>query len=200
MLGLLFRLRNSTRLTGPAVHIRPPRASDFKAWSGLREESRDFLKPWEPSWSSDALTKRGFKRRLERFNRDWEEGTGSPFFIIRNSDSRLLGGITVSNIRRGIVQSANIGYWIGEAHIRQGYMTEALQLTLDYCFRVLGLHRVEAACLQHNAASRKLLENNGFSEEGLARGYLCIDGRWQDHVTYAILRTDPRPVLPVREL
>ncbi|RED48641.1 GNAT family N-acetyltransferase [Aestuariispira insulae] len=199
MLGLLFGSRNNTRLTGPTVHIRPPKSRDYAAWSALREESRDFLKPWEPTWASDALSKRGFKRRLERFNREWEDGTGSPFFIIRNADSQLVGGITVSNIRRGIVQTANIGYWTGLPHIRKGYMAEALQLTLDYCFRIQGLHRVEAACLLRNSASRSLLESNGFTEEGLARQYLCIDGQWQDHVTYAILRTDPRPMPAVKE-
>lgn len=200
MLGLFLRHKNNIRLTGPNLQIRQPRPADYKAWCSLRADSQDFLKQWEPKWASDALTKAGYKRRLTKFLDDWQAGTGCAFFIHRNSDKQLVGGITISNIRRGIVQSANIGYWIGEAYARQGYMTEALQLTLEYCFRVLSLHRIEAACLQHNQPSRKLLENNGFTEEGLARQYLCIDSKWQDHVTYAILRTDPRPVISVKEL
>ena len=68
-------------------------------------------------------------------------------------------------------------------------------LVLSFAFETLGLNRVEAACLPHNAASRRLLIKLGFREEGLARRYLCIDGRWQDHVTHAILRGDPRLAL-----
>ena len=75
-------------------------------------------------------------------------------------------------------------------------MTEAIQLALEFAFQKLNLHRVEAACLANNEASRNLLVKSGFCEEGLAREYLNINGRWQDHITYAILRTDPRPAFP----
>ena len=54
------------------------------------------------------------------------------------------------------------------------------------------LNRVEAACLPHNAPSIALLEKVGFTREGYARKYLCIDGRWQDHLLYGIVRDDPR--------
>ena len=69
---------------------------------------------------------------------------------------------------------------------------EALLLLLDYLFGSLGLHRVEAACLPHNAASRRLLEKIGFREEGCGRGYLRIAGQWQDHMLYGLLADDPR--------
>jgi ribosomal-protein-alanine N-acetyltransferase len=70
-------------------------------------------------------------------------------------------------------------------------MSAALQSLLPFAFERLGLHRIEAACLPHNEASRKLLEKSGFQEEGLARRYLRINGSWQDHVLYALLRDDP---------
>ena len=69
--------------------------------------------------------------------------------------------------------------------------TAAVRLALSFAFGHLGLQRVEAACLPHNEASIRLLERVGFRKEGLARRYLCINGRWQDHVLYAILSTDP---------
>ena len=80
---------------------------------------------------------------------------------------------------------------MGESYSGRGYMSEAVRLLLSFAFDTLGLHRVEAACLPHNRASRRLLAKLGFREEGLARRYLCINGRWQDHVTHAILRDDP---------
>lgn len=111
----------------------------------------------------------------------------------------MVGSITMANVRRGVVQSANIGYWTGQPYIRRGYMAEAVQIVLDFAFRRLQLHRIEAACLEENAASKALLLKAGFRPEGLARKYLCIAGRWQDHETFAILRTDPRPDVPVLE-
>lgn len=200
MLGLSFRRSPKVQLTGPTVHIRPPGPADRTEWLALRETSRDFLQPWEPTWAHDALTRQGFARRLNRFREDWESGSSYPFFIVTNKDRNLVGGVTLSNIRRGVAQMASVGYWIGAPYARQGLMSEGLSLALDYAFKVLNLHRVEAACLAHNEASRGLLVKSGFRQEGLARQYLCINGRWQDHVTYGILRIDPRPVLPVEEL
>lgn len=200
MLGLTFRRSPKVQLTGPTVHIRPPETKDRDQWLALRDASRSFLQPWEPTWAPDALTRPGYSRRLNRFQENWDNGDGYPFFIITNQDHRLAGGVTLSNIRRGVSQMASVGYWIGQPFARRGLMSEGLGLALEYAFTVLNLHRVEAACLPHNEASRGLLKKCGFQEEGLARQYLCINGRWQDHVTYGILRSDPRPLLPVDEL
>jgi ribosomal-protein-alanine N-acetyltransferase len=117
-------------------------------------------------------------------------GSGYSLFVFRAEDDVLLGGISLSNIRRGVAQTASIGYWIAERHARRGYMSESLTAMLDFAFKTLGLHRVEAACLAANEASRRLLEKHGFQEEGVARGYLRINGRWQDHVIYSLLQGD----------
>ena len=105
----------------------------------------------------------------------------------------LVGGITLSNVRRGVSLSASMGYWMGKPHARKGYMAEAIQLSLGFSFDTLGLHRIEAACLPSNTPSRNLLLKSGVVQEGFARSYLRINGTWQDHVCYAILRTDSRP-------
>ena len=104
----------------------------------------------------------------------------------------LLGGVTLSNLRRGVAQTASLGYWIGGRYARQGFMTEALSGVLEFSFGELGLHRVEAACLPTNIASRGLLLRMGFREEGYARKFLRINGQWQDHVLFAILREEWR--------
>ncbi len=177
-------------LAGERVYLRPPVQRDWRAWSGLRAESRDFLVPWEPTWAYDALTRGAFRRRLKTYRAEMRQGVTYSFLIFRRVDDVLLGGITLSNLRRGVAQSATLGYWIGAPHARQGYMSEALAAVLEFAFTRLGLHRVEAACLPNNEASRRLLLKSGFREEGYARQYLRINGRWQDHQLFAVLRED----------
>ncbi|MNH39894.1 putative ribosomal N-acetyltransferase YdaF [compost metagenome] len=93
-------------------------------------------------------------------------------------DGELAGQITISNIVRGVAQYGDLGYFIDHAVQGKGYTTAAAQLILDYAFRALALHRVQAAILLHNDASRRVLEKNGFQAEGVARRYLKINGEW----------------------
>ncbi len=194
MLFTVFRGESpqAIRLEGPRVYLVPPRMSDWKAWAGLRDESRDFLTPWEPTWPHDALGRHAFRRRLRAYNQEWRQGTGFSFLVHRLSDNALMGGVTLSNVRRGVAQAASMGYWIGERFARQGFMTEAVSAVVEFAFEELALHRVEAACLPHNDASRSLLLKVGFRQEGYARQYLRINGKWQDHLLFEMLRDDPR--------
>ena len=98
------------------LYLRPPIMPDFKVWAALREESRTFLTPWEPLWPADDLTKSGFRRRLRRYARDRKEGRSLSFLLFRAKSDQMLGGVTLSNIRRGVSQSATIGYWMSERH------------------------------------------------------------------------------------
>lgn len=180
----------AVRLDGPKCHIRPPMPRDWREWAHVRGLSHDFLKPWEPTWPVDALTRATFGRRLRRQAQDWREDEGYSFLVFRNEDERLVGGLALTNVRRGVAQVATLGYWIGEPYARQGFMSGAVKLALEFAFTQLSLHRVEAACLPTNQASRGVLEKTGFTQEGYARGYLRIDGTWRDHVLYAVLRDE----------
>lgn len=189
-----------TILTGRKVFLRPPAAHDFAAWAALREESRSFLKPWEPRWPEDDLSRASYRRRLRRYAREMREDRAYPFFLFKADSGRLVGGATLSNIRRGVAQSCSLGYWMGAPFAGQGFMSEAVRLLVPHAFSRLKLHRVEAACLPHNEASISLLQNAGFQREGYARRYLCIDGRWEDHVLFARVADDPDPAFAaVRE-
>jgi ribosomal-protein-alanine N-acetyltransferase len=169
------------------VYLRPLRQGDWRDWAALREGSRDFLVPWEPTWSHDALGRGAFRRRVRAYDREWQKGTGYSLMLVRRDDEALLGGITLTNLRRGVAQCASLGYWIGARYARQGYMTEGIGGVLTFCFEDLGLHRVEAACLPTNVASKA---RRGFREEGYAREYLRINGKWQDHLLFAMLRDE----------
>lgn len=179
------------RLFADGVWLRAPQPGDFPEWSGLREQSRSFLQPWEPLWPRDELTRGAFRRRLRRHAREMREDRSFPFFIFRSGDDRLLGGATLSNIRRGVAQTCSLGYWMGEPYAGQGYMSRAVTALLAFAYSDLNLHRVEAACLPHNGPSIRLLQKAGFEREGYARGYLRIAGEWQDHLLFAKLAGDP---------
>ena len=178
---------------GDKVYLRTPHIQDYGAWAELRAQSREFLTPWEPTWTSSELTKASYRRRLKHYARDLREDLGYAFFLYRNSDDALLGGVTLSNVRRGVTQACTLGYWIGAPHAQQGYMSAGVTAAIPFVFDSLRLHRLEAACLPHNEASRRLLETAGFSREGLAKRYLKINGIWQDHLLYALVEDDSRP-------
>jgi len=174
-------------ITGDGVTLRTPQMTDYGEWSTLREASRDFLKPWEPTWPADDLTRSAFRRRVRRYAEDLRTDQGYAFLVVRNTDGALVGGLTLANIRRGVAQAASLGYWMGLPFVRHGYMSAAVRAIIPFGFATLRLHRLEAACIPTNAASIRLLENCGFTREGYAREYLCIDGLWQDHLLYARL-------------
>jgi ribosomal-protein-alanine N-acetyltransferase len=176
---------------GEGVILRTPQVTDYSEWADLRELSRDFLTPWEPTWPADDLSRSAFRRRIRRYAEDLRTDQSYAFLIVRSSDDTLVGGLTLANIRRGVAQAGSLGYWMGRPYARQGYMTAAVRAVILFAFATLRLHRLEAACIPTNAASIRLLENTGFVREGYARDYLCINGIWQDHLLYGRLK-DPK--------
>jgi ribosomal-protein-alanine N-acetyltransferase len=179
-------------VAGDGVVLRIPQVTDFADWTTLREISRDFLTPWEPTWPADDLSRSAFRRRVRRYAEDLRTDQGYAFLISRTSDNALVGGLTLANIRRGVAQAGSIGYWMGQPFVRQGYMTAAVRAIIPFAFASLRLHRLEAACIPTNAGSIRLLEKTGFVREGYAREYLCINGIWQDHLLYGRLK-DSKP-------
>jgi [ribosomal protein S5]-alanine N-acetyltransferase len=179
-------------VAGEGVVLRTPQMTDYNEWAVLREKSRAFLSPWEPTWPEDDLSRAAFRRRIRRYVEDLRADQGYAFLIIRSADNALVGGLTLANVRRGVAQAGSLGYWMGQPFARQGYMTAAVRAVVPFAFTTLRLHRLEAACIPTNTGSIRLLENTGFVREGYAREYLCIDGVWQDHLLYARLK-DSRP-------
>lgn len=187
----LARSKTTVAVTGALVVLRAPAGADFEAWARLRHDSRHFLKPWEPTWAPDELSKEAFRRRLRRYSQAARDGTGHIFFVFDKRNGALVGGCQLSNIRQGVAQSAaTLGYWMGERYAGKGLMTDAVMALTRYCLTKLGLHRIEAACLPDNIASRRVLTKSGFTEEGTARKYLKINGQWRDHLLFAIIEDD----------
>lgn len=190
MRGLTFPGGQQPVIRGQEVYLRYPRIADYANWAQLRGESREFLTKWEPVWADDELTRGAFRRRIKRYQKETRLDSAYVFFVFRISDDTLMGGCTLSNVRRGVTQCCALGYWIGARFARQGYMFDAVRALIPFIFGTLGLHRIEAACLPENEASRNLLLKAGFREEGLARKYLRINGDWSDHLLFALLEDE----------
>src|SRR6266550_3455551 len=167
--GMMFPGGRDPILHGDGVLLRYPQMSDYLQWSRLRGE---------------------FRRRLRRYQREIRGDLAYPFLLFQRPDDLLMGGCTLSNVRRGVTQSAAVGYWVGARYARHGHMFSALNAMLPFVFGVLGLHRLEAACIPENEPSRSLLVKVGFREEGRARSYLQINGEWRDHILFALLEDD----------
>lgn len=173
-----------------SVILRHPRWADFDDWVALRKENQTYLQPWEPEWNAKHLTRLSYRSRLGRFKKMVSGGDAYPFHVFRATDDRLIGACNITHIERGVAQSSKLGYWIGEHYARQGFARASVTAACKFCFESLGLHRVEAAVQSDNLASIKVLEHAGFQQEGTARDYLKINGKWQDHVVYAKLSGD----------
>ena len=183
-------LLSKKKLTGERVFLRPPKRRDALKWQKLRMSSKSFLVPWEPSWDASSCTRRAYLRFFKNSNYLANMDRAYSFLIFKTDDKKLLGGINIGNVRRGVSQSASLGYWIGEKYSRNGYMKEALQLLIPSLFIDLRLNRIEAATLEENVASKNLLKKIGFKKEGVLRKYLKINGTWRDHILYGLLEND----------
>lgn len=167
------------------VILAPPLSRHFEEWATLRSASRSFLEPWEPVWTDDELTRATFRERCRRAKLDASNGTAHTFLVFDRISGKLAGGITLGNIRFGVSQSGQIGYWMGERFAGKGLMQDAVNCLVKHAFEKMSLHRLEAACIPGNERSSGVLRKCGFKQEGLLKSYLKINGQWQDHLLFA---------------
>jgi ribosomal-protein-alanine N-acetyltransferase len=178
-------------LRGWRVTLRTLSESDYEAWHEVRARCREWLVPWEPRPASGPATpedRPSFSVRCAARERERQIGSGYGFGIF--VEGRFAGEVTLSSIQRGPFQNASIGYWVDRALAGNSLAPESVLLLLRFAFEELGLHRVEIAIVPRNRPSRRVVEKLGLREEGVALRYLEIDGRWEDHVRYAITAED----------
>lgn len=175
-------------LEGQRVTLRPLTPQDFAAYAEVRQRNAAWLTDWEPARlagqpdpvdSYDAFVARCSARQRER-----QLGTGYGFGVFVGR--AFAGEINLSSIQRGAFQSAYIGYWTDEAQAGNGYCPEAVVVLCRFAFEDLGLHRLQISIIPRNHASRRVVEKLELRSEGIALRYLQINGRWEDHVRYAI--------------
>jgi [ribosomal protein S5]-alanine N-acetyltransferase len=168
-------------LTG-TVRARVIRPSDAGLLQAAYQLNRDHLAPWEPHRPAAFYTAEGQAEVIGSKLAQHAAGSEVPFILLE--DERVVGALTITGIVRGPFLSANLGYWVDQEFTGRGIGSAAVAFALDYSRKELGLHRLQAATLIHNAASQKVLRKAGFTEIGLASAYLLIAGSWQDHILY----------------
>lgn len=175
---------------GRRTFLRYPVAEDEREYTELRRESDDFHRVWnpDPPPGEDVFSHAAFARYLG----DSRSPTSDRTLVCRRTDGAIVGAFNLSQIFRGPLQSAYLGYWVGARFARQGYMGDAMPSILRHAFRRLGLHRLEANIQPHNAPSIALARRAGFRKEGYSPRYLKIFGRWCDHERWAILADERR--------
>jgi ribosomal-protein-alanine N-acetyltransferase len=177
-----------TTLFGRRVLLRPLEAGDFPKWQEVRRRNIDWLTRWEPArlpGSPDVVEdSQAFSVRCSARQRERQLGTGYGFGVF--VDGVFGGEINLNSIQRGPFQSAYVGYWVDEALAGNGYTPEAFIVCVRFAFEELNLHRIQAAIVPRNAASRRVAEKLELRDEGTAERYLEINGVWEDHVRYAM--------------
>ncbi|HEV3264952.1 MAG TPA: GNAT family protein [Acidimicrobiales bacterium] len=177
----------SLELPGWRVRLATLVEKDYEAWYEVRDRCRSWLIPWEPRPKGAPLAPEdaaSFASRCLMRERERQLGTGYGFGIF--VEGRFAGEITLSSIQRGPFQNGSVGYWIDQDLAGLGLIPEAVVIALQYAFESLGLHRIEVAIIPRNRASRRVVEKLGLRVEGVALGYLEINGEWEDHIRYAI--------------
>ncbi|MCQ9164068.1 GNAT family N-acetyltransferase [Arthrobacter sp. STN4] len=170
-----------------SVSIRPLAVSHAAALARAYTRNRAYLHPWEPRRPGAFYTAEGQRERLADSMAG--QAAGLNFFWALFDGAEVVGCISLTDIVHGAFQNGHVGYWIAQDFQGRGLATAAVGFVVGFATR-LGLHRLQAGTLVHNAGSQKVLARNGFEEIGLAPRYIMIDGSWQDHTLFQKLLHD----------
>lgn len=174
------------------IYLRLMIMEDHMALLNLRLANRLSHQAYEPKYEEDFYTPEGQQQLIQRRMKEADLDQAYMFGVF-TLDHQLIGQITLSNIVRGAGQFADIGYFMDSRSQGKGYMTAATKIVIQFAFRSLGLHRLQAGILPHNISSQRVLEKCGFQPEGIARQLVKINNEWQDHQMYSLLVQDVYP-------
>jgi ribosomal-protein-alanine N-acetyltransferase len=164
---------------GYRVVLRRLCAADETEFVQRALDSVDLHRGWQETPTDPAE----FRAYLTRFA---DPDRARAFAVRGREDEILVGWTTLSRIEGFPYHRAVLGYTGFVPGVGQGYMAEAVGLTIRYGFETLGLHRIEADVEPRNVRSRRILERLGFRQEGFSPGYVMIDGVWRDFERWAI--------------
>jgi ribosomal-protein-alanine N-acetyltransferase len=178
----------SARILTSRLILRAPKVTDVPELRLVMRKNAEHLRPFSPAHppGEDPSSLTGLSTMVARQRSEWRHDRRFSFVVtLRDPEAPIVGRVSLNNVVRGPFLNADLGYWIDESFQRRGLTTEAVRGALDFAFDELGLHRVQAAIMPHNVASLRVVEKLGFRREGLATAYLCIAGKWEDHVLFA---------------
>ena len=172
------------RADGVGIVLRALTRHDRARWLEMREDNRDWLRPWEatvPTGPEEAI---GFTRLRRVLDRAAREGRVLPFVI--EADGVLVGQMQLFDIVWGSRWTASAGYWLDQQATGRGLAAWSLAMLIDHALHDIGLHRVEVAIRPENTASLAVARALALPDEGFRAGLVHVDGAWRDHVEFAI--------------
>ena len=187
-LYLLVQSKTVERETRRLI-LREMTEADTTAYSLYLESNFAYFVPWTPERTKDYYNEANVRQVIASRMDLAAAKAAFTFGLFRKSDLRLIGTAGITNIVYGVFQSCNLGYELSQDAVGNGYMTEALQAVVEFCFAELRLHRIEANVMPRNDRSKSVLKRLGFENEGLSRKYLRINGSWEDHEHYVMLNS-----------
>lgn len=173
------------QLIGEKIHLRPLEVEDAQEMLALQLSNKEFFEKYSCTRTDKFYTLDYHRESIENSKAQMEKDEKYSFGIFLNDTNKLIGSIALSEVLRGPLQSCFIGYTLDKPHNGKGYMTEAVRLLVDFGFKELALHRIEAGVMPHNLGSIRVLEKAGFHKEGIARKNVEINGKWEDHQVLA---------------
>ena len=170
-------------LENPRFQLIPAAPELAEAVCSYYVRNREFLTPYDPRRDPVFFTPDYQRLLLAQDQAMSQAGAGHRFYIrLPESPDQVAGTVSLTSIVMGAFRSCFLGYKLDKDHLNRGLMTDAVGLVTDYAFSQLQLHRIEANVMPWNRASLRVVEKNGYEPEGLAREYLYINGRWEDHL------------------
>ena len=151
------------------------------------QRNRAFFEKWEPLRDQSYYSIESVNTALENENKSFKKKNSLCLYIFNKNEKNIIGNVCLTNIIYGVFQSCFLGYKLDEAEINQGKITEALKKIIEIAFKEYHLHRIEANIMPGNIRSLKVIKKLGFTEEGLSRKYLKINGKWEDHLHFVLL-------------
>ncbi len=161
-------------------------------------DNKAYLTPFYPAWSEPFFTAKYWHSEVEVAMSEFIKGQSLRLLIFSQNESTIIGIINFRNFIKGVAQFCTVGYSLAEKEQGKGYMTEALEASIDYVFEELKMHRIMANYMPHNQSSGNLLKRLGFVVEGYARDYLLINNQWQDHILTSLINhklTNPKSTI-----
>lgn len=195
-------MRNYSPMDVPAISterllLTLPGARAAQAYVDFNRQNERHLAPWNPTMTAVHFEAAFWRERLEAQIEQFRNGTRYAFSIFPRESGPagpLLGYVTFSEVVRGVFLACYMGYALSQTAQGHGYMTEACRAGIRYIFEEIRLHRIMANYMPSNERSARVVQRLGFTIEGMAKDYLFLAGRWQDHVLTSL--TNPHPITP----
>jgi [ribosomal protein S5]-alanine N-acetyltransferase len=174
------------RMTKPPLILQTDRLilktvdqQDLQEIVAFEMRNIEFFRPWIAVYPNE-----NYDERMRIWSQEYDDRLALRFVIYpkESFDRGMIGMCNYYNIVRGVFHGAYLGYKIDQLYVGKGFMSEAVCRSLQYLFFQENIHRVVATYMPNNQRSEKLVMGMGFEKECIAKKYLFINSRWEDHV------------------